>query len=112
MGKFTEKYEENKTKGKFLQVQCIECKRDTRHQVIQSLDYSGSEVFDGGEFSVDWISNHQIIQCQGCMNVTFRRSHWFSEDEFQIGPNEWKNGVREILFPKRTKYTIPILKVG
>lgn len=108
MGNVTEKYEENKTKDKLLQVQCIECKRDTRHQVVQSLDYSGSEVFEGGEYSIEWESKYQIIQCQGCMTVTFRQVNWFSEDVQQIGPDEWDYGTTEILFPKRTKYTVPI----
>tara|TARA_B100000959_G_C14838513_1_gene565010 strand:+ start:150 stop:914 length:765 start_codon:yes stop_codon:yes gene_type:complete len=108
MGKLTEKYEANKTKDEFLQVQCVECKRETRHQVAQSFDYSGSEDFDGGQFSIDWVANHQIIQCQGCMTITFRQVNWFSEDAQQIGPDEWDDGSREILFPKRTKYTLPI----
>ena len=49
MGKVTEKYEENKTQDEIHTVQCAECKRETRHKVIQSLDYSGSEVFNGGQ---------------------------------------------------------------
>ena len=48
VGKVTEKYEENKTQGEIHTVQCAECKGETRHKVIQSLDYSGSEVFNGG----------------------------------------------------------------
>lgn len=107
MGNFTEKYEENRTKDNIVELQCVECKRDTRHKVVQSYDYSGSEDLDGGRFSVDWSSNYQIVQCQGCMTVTFRQVNWFSEDVQQIGPDEWEDGSVEILFPKRTKYTLP-----
>jgi len=106
MGKVTEKYEENETKDQFLQAQCIECQRETRHKVVQSYDYSGSEIFDGGRLSIEWASNHQIIQCQGCMTVSFRQVNWFSEDVQQIGPEEWDDGSVAILFPKRTKYTL------
>lgn len=108
MGKLTEKYEENKTKGNFIQALCIKCRRDTRHQVMQSLDYSSSEDFGEGAFSLDWTSNYQIIQCQGCMSTTFRQVDWFSEDVHQIGEDEWEDGSTEILFPKRTKFTLPI----
>ena len=106
MGKFTEKFEENKTKGSFDQVQCIECKRDTRHQVIQSLDCFASE--DCGDCSIDWVINHQIIQCQGCMIVNFRQLRYCSEDVIQIGPDEWENDITEILYPKRSKFTLSI----
>jgi endogenous inhibitor of DNA gyrase (YacG/DUF329 family) len=108
VGKVTEKYEENKTQGEIHTVQCAECKRETRHKVIQSLDYSGSEVFNGGQYSIDWSANHQIIQCQGCMTVSFRQVNWFSEDVQQIDYDEWDDGSREILFPKRSKYTLSI----
>ncbi len=107
MGKFTEKYEENKTKGNVIQALCIQCKRDTRHQVIQSLDYSASNDY-GGDFSFDWVSNYQIIQCQGCMTTTFRQVNWFSEDVHQIWDDEWEDGSTELLFPKRTKFTLSI----
>jgi len=108
MGKITEKYEKNKTKGEFLQVQCVECKRDTRHQVVQSLDYSGSEIVDGGNNSIEWESNHQIIQCQGCMAVTFRQASWCSEDGFPTEDGEWEYEISETLFPKRTTYSLRI----
>lgn len=107
MGKLTEKYEENKTKGEIIQILCVECNRDTRHRVVQSLDYSGSELFDAGRFSIEWSSNHQIVQCQGCMNVSFRQVNWFSEDAQQIGPDEWDDGSTEILFPKRSNHSLP-----
>ena len=71
MGKVTEKYEENKTQGEIHTVQCAECKRETRHKVIQSLDYSGSEVFNGGQYSIDWSANHQIIQCHASLTLNY-----------------------------------------
>lgn len=107
MEKFTEKFEENKTKGNFDQVQCIECKRDTRHQVIQSLDQFASQ--DCGDYgSIDYVINHQIIQCQGCMIVTFRQLRYCSDDVIKIGPDEWDNDITETLYPKRSKFTLHI----
>ena len=107
MPKTTEKYLENKTKDKFIQVQCTECERETRHKIIQSLDYEGSEVFEYEQYSIEWSTNYQIIQCQGCLTPSFRKLDWFSEHVQQIGPDEWDDGSTEILFPKRTQHTIP-----
>ena len=106
MGKLTESYENNKTQGNVVQVYCASCSRETRHLIVHSLDYSGSEEFDGGHFSIDWASNYQIIQCQGCMTVSFREVDWFSEDVQQIGPDEWDDGSTELLFPQRSKNSI------
>lgn len=106
MAKQTDKFEENKTKGDYIQIQCVECKRDTRHQVVFSLDYF--DEYDGDQYQyVEWSKHHQIIQCQGCMNVSFRQASWCSEDVIQIEPEEWEDGWVEILFPKRSKYTLP-----
>ncbi len=97
MRNITEEYKDNKTKDQCLQLQCIECQRETRHKVVQSYDYSGSEVFNGDLHSLDWESHYQIIQCQGCMTISFRQVDWCSE---------WEEDPVEILFPKRTKHTI------
>ena len=108
MSKKTEKYEENKEKDEIVQIHCVECKRPTRHKIMVSFDHSVSEHDDTEQWSVDWSSSHQVIQCQGCMTSTFREVSWFSEDQQQIGPSEWDDGSRETLYPKRLSNTRPI----
>jgi hypothetical protein len=109
MGEVTEKTEANKTKDQKLKVYCSQCKRETNHIVIQSVDCVGSEVIgyyeEGHPATVDWSNNYQIIQCQGCDTVTFRHVSWFSEDEHQIGPDEWDDGTSTWLYPKRSDKT-------
>ncbi len=106
MSEKTEKYEENKCKDTIIQEHCVECERDTRHMIMTSYDYSGSEFDPHERWSIDWTSSHQVVQCQGCMTLSFRKVSWFSEDVHQIGPDEWENGERVILYPKRSNCTI------
>ena len=108
MGNITEKYEENKQKSQIVSVHCIECARPTRHMIVSSYDYSGSEDYHGASFSIDWASSHQVIQCQGCMTSSFRQVNWFSEDVKQIGPDEHDSGERITLYPKRSNNTLSI----
>jgi ribosomal protein L30/L7E len=95
-----EKLESNKTKDNEIEVACSECSRKTHHVVLQSVDLSGREDYSSGDWFA-WDTNYQIIQCQGCKNVSFRRAHMNSEDYFQVGPEEWKNTVYENIYPPR-----------
>lgn len=107
MGKKTEKHFENKVKGTIIQEHCSQCDRPTRHMIMTSYDYSASEEYDDG-FSVDWASSHQVVQCQGCMTSSFRQSNWFSEDVQQISDDEYDDGERVTLYPKRSGNTRPV----
>lgn len=111
MGKVTEKTEVNKTKDKKLKVHCAQCKRETNHLVLQSVDCDGSEVighYEGYPETIDWSNNYQIVQCQGCEDISFRHVSWFSEAREQIGPDEWSDGSSAVLYPKRSDKTRPI----
>lgn len=98
MSKTEEKFTENKTKGKTLNVLCIECNRPTKHRVAASLDRDGTEYNKREGWSIEWIDNYQVIQCLGCETVTFRHLHWFSED---WEPDSDEDGSTERLYPKR-----------
>lgn len=101
MGRVDESYEENETKNKKFKVPCIKCKGKTSHKVLQSLDYSAREWINKG-FTIDWVDNYQIIQCQGCESISFRHRSWFSEyDDNDGGSTVW-------LYPKRSEATLPI----
>lgn len=86
------------TDGQVVDVLCIECKRSTKHLVAASLDKIGSHSDDEG-WSVEWADHYQIVKCQGCENVTFRHTSWFSEDY----PGD---ALTERLYPKRDAQTI------
>jgi Domain of unknown function (DUF4145) len=111
MGKVTEKVDVNKTKDQKHKVYCVQCKRETNHIVLQSIDCDGSEVighYAGHPETIDWSNNYQIIQCQGCDAISFRHVSWFSEAQQQIGEDEWDNGSSTWLYPKRSDKTKPI----
>ncbi len=112
MGEITETTNVNKTKDKRSKVYCVQCKQDTNHVVLQSVDCDGYEVIGHSGFSddpqdetIDWENNYQIIQCQGCDAVSFRHIQYFSENAQMIGPDEWDDGKRTWLYPKRSDRT-------
>ncbi len=98
----------NKTKDRKLQVSCGECKRKTNHIVLVSADLSGTDGI-GREYEVHWKSNHQIIQCQGCDTISFRKEDSNSQDGcVQIGTDELGYIIYEELYPNRNEGRVPI----
>ncbi|PPD38326.1 MAG: hypothetical protein CTY16_20410 [Methylobacter sp.] len=108
MSEYTKSYEENKEKNKIIHVTCLKCKIPTRQKIVVSYDYSASAYDDRSEQSVDWSSSHQVIQCQGCMTISFRQVDWCSEDVCQIQEDEWEDGIVEKLFPERSNSKLSI----
>jgi hypothetical protein len=96
------KIEFNKSKDTEFRVLCPECKIETRHIVIQSADIRGREDYDE-TFSIDWESKHQILECQGCLTISYRDESSNSED-WDLRTGEPEVFVR--LYPKRTKDTL------
>ena len=98
----------NDTKDKRLLVSCGECKRKTNHTVLVSADLNGTDEI-GRDYEFHWASNHQIIQCQGCDTISFRKANSNSEDgHVQIGPDEWEENIFEELYPNRNEGRVPI----
>jgi predicted nucleic-acid-binding Zn-ribbon protein len=96
------KVETNLTRGKILKVMCPDCKKETRHKVLQSIDMNGREDIEPG-FSIHWHSTYQVIECQGCSYTSFRSESSNSED---IDMFTGQSAVRERLYPRRSKNTL------
>lgn len=95
-------FEEAKSKGRSVDVYCAQCCRRNSHLVLQSIEESGWEFFDEYKcFGVSWRDSYQIVQCEGCKNVTFRHESWFSEEDDSL-----TKGVTERLYPQRSEHTI------
>lgn len=92
----------NQTKGQELTVPCVRCCTKTHHIVMQSVEVSGHEDF-GPDSWFAWDDGFQIIQCLGCKTISFRHVHTDSEDEYQVGPDEWQGAVHESLYPSRVE---------
>jgi len=116
MKKTSIKVIENKTKGEKLKIFCSTCKNETNHLVIQSIAHDGTSVIgylDDKEISYAWFKIFQIIQCQGCDFVSFRKHSWCSENEEYIYYSDdhkvqVDDGTETIIYPKRTKEIIQI----
>ncbi|MCC7699246.1 DUF4145 domain-containing protein [Janthinobacterium sp. EB271-G4-7A] len=94
------KYEVNESQGEELNLPCTQCSGAPSHKVVSSYDEKGS---DGDqEYSVDWNTKYQIVQCQGCKTISFRQASTNSEDYHQVGPGEYDYAVSEKLFPSRS----------
>lgn len=68
----------NKTQGEECRAPCRNCNVETRHKVLQSVDASISEDYRNWWYRAD--DSYQIIQCQGCDEISFRKIHTNSED--------------------------------
>jgi Domain of unknown function (DUF4145) len=95
----SEKEELNATQGAEVKVPCSECSGKTCHKILLSLDQSGEER--DGYWELYWDAHYQIIQCQGCKTVSFRKTTSNSEDYDQIGENKWEHVIYEDLYPSR-----------
>lgn len=103
--KDTIKIEFNKTKDNILRVLCpAECKTQTRHIVLQSVEQKGRHYYEE-DFWVDWQATYQTLECQGCSEISFRAESSNSED---WDPRTGEAIIREELYPKRSKDTLPI----
>ena len=77
----------NNVGTKQIKVNCQQCDRETNHAVLQFAEFSGHQE----DYDIYWWSTYQIIQCNGCDTVSFRKEQWDSETEETI----------ERLYPER-----------
>ncbi|NIK63216.1 DUF4145 domain-containing protein [Xanthomonas cannabis] len=94
------KYIRDKTIDEEINISCIKCAGKTVHKVVCSYDLRGDH--DDGDYSLQWATDHQIIQCQGCKTVSFRKASSNSEDWMQTshdGGGEYL--VDESIYPSR-----------
>lgn len=95
----------NETKGSIVSVICKTCKNLNRHKVILSVDTNGKEDMNEGHRGEDWYywnTSYQIIDCQGCGEISFRSEHTNSEYmDYETG----ENYATELIYPKRNKET-------
>jgi hypothetical protein len=93
----TSKEELNKSVGHEIQIPCIKCSGRTAHEVVVSVDQSGSE----SKYDFDWYHAYQIIRCKGCKILSYREVSHTSEDYIQISEEEWEWAESVKLFPSR-----------
>lgn len=81
---------------------CTSCQKATNHKVICEK----SQIYD--DITGWWEKlNFQIIQCQGCDTISFRKLYTDIANQ-QSADETGESGWTQELFPKRTVNTIPI----
>ena len=97
------KVENDKTKNEIIKVLCHQCKHETNHVVLSSVNIVETEyLLDDDYFK--WQTDYEIIQCKGCDVISFRVKGYDPE------PDENVNSYSlEIIFPKRTAETVNII---
>lgn len=76
-------YKHNQNLELEFELPCTKCSGKPCHKVMASVDEVGSIGHDA--WTYDWVSQFQIVQCQGCKSISFRSSSTNSEE---LGPDE------------------------
>lgn len=76
MSRNKETIEINKSQNTECRLPCGNCLVETRHKVLQSIDVSGEAL----DWEYYYNELYQIVQCQGCDAISFRKQHTDSED--------------------------------
>src|SRR5205823_9989316 len=89
----------NKSQDEEHRLACGNCFGLTRHRVLQSVDVKGRHP-DWEDYQ--YTDNYQIVQCQGCDSISFRKCHTDSEDYFYDEDEEDIHYVETVeLYPSR-----------
>ncbi|WP_417316030.1 hypothetical protein, partial [Cycloclasticus pugetii] len=84
--------EKDKHLSEIIDSPCGECKRSTKHKVLADIELAGREETHD-TFIYGWDNEYQIVQCQGCETIMFRKTHTNSEDmQHYAGPDGWDGG--------------------
>jgi len=88
----------NKTQNEELRLPCGKCLGETRHKILQSVDVEGEDP--GWDYY--YATSYQIVQCQGCDTLSFRKCHSNSEDmDFDEDKGEGYCIEKVDLYPSR-----------
>lgn len=89
----------NNAQSKEYEIPCQKCAGKTAHKVLTTVEARGNE--GDHRYTFYWAEDHQIVQCLGCKTLSYRVESSNSEDEYQIGENEYESVLTEKLFPPR-----------
>ena len=96
----TVQYHVNKTEGEEHSLPCVKCTGKTSHKVLASVDVRGEE--GDSSYSFSWAADNQIVQCQGCKTVSFRKASSNSEGYYPVDHDgNYECDVDESLYPQR-----------
>jgi hypothetical protein len=91
-------------KEKSVRVFCNSCNAQTKHSIVAEKYVSG---FDK-ENEVNWWIKFQIVECNGCENVTFRCLSSSSED---FDPITGEEIIHERIYPEKVTGRSPVTEI-
>jgi hypothetical protein len=80
-------------------VACTKCSGKTSHRVLAIVNVNGSE--GDSNYSFDWHTGHELIQCLGCKTISYRTVSSNSEDYFRDEHGDTIYETAEKLYPLR-----------
>lgn len=79
---------------KYKPIPCAQCRSTTRHKVVAQVNTH----YQDSSGMIDWWADNQIVQCQGCLGITFCETSQFSEDV------EYDYETGKAYLPEKNKY--------
>lgn len=86
----------NNSQSKEYTVPCLKCNVYTTHKVLLSVDIS-----EFIPYLNEYWEEYQIIQCQGCRSISFRKSHRDTDHVYTDVEGREKSFEHEELYPAR-----------
>lgn len=90
-----------KSDSKKVKILCRICKHPTNHEVL----FTKTDTETADEVDITWWTTYQLLQCQGCDEVTYRITNANSEN---IDLYTGQPDISETLYPNRTDGRPPI----
>ncbi len=89
------------SENKIERIHCNKCGHKTKHIIVATRRQDGSEPYDR-EYSISWTTIYDMLECQGCEEITVCRRFYFSE---------WNRGDVQInYYPPRIARRLPLWK--
>lgn len=100
MSRNLETISHNEMQNQECRVVCANCIAETRHKILISVDVKGAAY----DWDYHYNNSYQIVECQGCDSLSFRKVHTNSEDYF-VDPdtNEYFDSAKIDIYPSRVE---------
>lgn len=92
----------NESQGVEAKLPCASCDGKTFHKVLVSFDQHGDEEHESGYY-FGWSAHYQVVQCQGCKTISFRKWSTNSDDFEPDDEGRFVETIFEDLYPSRVE---------
>lgn len=88
----------NENVTKKVKVLCRVCRGVTKHKILTSSSEINNTLYHGN-YTISWHNHHQIVECDGCEEISFRHEYYHSEETDARG----RPTTTVSIFPYRNK---------